>query len=255
VTERVEPRTHLGHSLASEWIKLRSVRSTPWCTALVLFFVVAFGTLGAVFVQDGVHVGDDILSLGMGGFLIAQVPVITMGVLCVSSEYGTGMVRTTLTVSPRRTRMLTAKALVLGGLVLAAGLAALGAFAVVVTGMLGGDAGPQDSGVLVKTVLGGALYLCVLAEISLAVGALVRHSAGAISIMLALSLLPSVMGLFVGGRLGYYLITYAPVSVSAALIGEGIDPDVSGWHLLLVLTVLTAALLAAAGVVSARRDV
>ena len=255
MSELLEPRTHLGHALASEWVKLRSVHSTRWCLALVLFFVLGFGALSGLFVLGLVEPGDDVLSLGMGGFLIAQVPVITLGVLCVSSEYGTGMIRTALTVSPRRTRMLTAKALVLGATVLATGVVALGAFAVLMRVMLGGTTGPPEAGVLLKTVLGGALYLCVLGETSLAVGALVKHSAGAISFMLALSLLPSVLGLFVGGRFGYYLITFAPVSVSAELIGEGIDPATSGWYLLAVLAVLAAALLAAALVTVARRDV
>lgn len=254
-SERFEPRTHLGHAIASEWVKLRSVRSTHWCVALVFLFVVGFGALSCLFALDVAKPGDDVLSLGMGGFLIAQVPVITLGVLCVSGEYGTGMIRTALTVSPRRTRLLSAKALVLGVTVLVAGVLALGAFALVVRMMLGGTAGPAAPGVLWKTVFGGALYLCVLAEISLAVGTLVRHSAGGISFMLALSLLPSVLGLFVGGRVGYYLITFAPVSVSASLIGEGIDPKTSGWYLLSVLAVGAAALLTAALVAVARRDV
>lgn len=255
MTERFEPRTHLGHAVASEWVKLRSVRSTQWCLALVLFFVVGIGALSGVFVLDAVRPGDDVLSLGIGGFLIAQVPVITLGVLCISGEYGTGMMATALTVSPRRTRMLTAKALVLGGTVLVAGVVALGAFALVMKVMLGGTAGPMLPDVLLKTVLGGALYLCVLGEISLAVGTLVRHSAGGISFMLALSLLPSVLGMFIGGKFGYYMITFAPVSVSAELIGTGIGPRPSGWYLLSVLAVLAAALLAVALGTVARRDV
>lgn len=255
MTERFEPRTHLGHAVASEWVKLRSLLSTRWCVGLVVAFVVGFGALSGVFAMDAVRPGDDILSLGMGGFLIAQVPVITMGVLCVSGEYGTGMIGTALTVSPRRARMLAAKSLVLGATLLVAGIVALGVFALVIKVMLSANAGSPESGVLLKTVFGGALYLCVLGEISLAVGTLVRHSAGGISFMLALSLLPSVLGMFIGGKFGYYLITFAPVSVSAELIGTGIDPATSGWYLLSVLALLGAALLTAAFVTIVRRDV
>jgi ABC-2 type transport system permease protein len=252
---RPEPRTHLGHALASEWIKLRSVPSTWWCLSLVLLFVLGFGVLGGVFARGAVHPGDDVLSLGIGGFLIAQVPVMALGVLCVSAEHGTGMIRTALTVSPRPVRLLAAKALALGATVLATGLVALGTFAAVVQLMLGGTTGPPEAGTLLKTVLGGALYLCVLAETGLAMGALVRHSAGGISVMLVLSLLPSVLGLFAGGRIGYYLVTFAPVSVSGELMGEGIDPATGGWYLLSVLAVVAAALLAAALGTVARRDV
>ncbi|MGH3803866.1 MAG: hypothetical protein ACRDTD_27800, partial [Pseudonocardiaceae bacterium] len=117
-SRRFEPPTHLGHALASEWTKIRSVRSTGWCLAMMFTGIVVIGVLNVFVAKDTVRQGEDTLGLGISGFLIGQIPVITLGVLAVTSEYGTGMIRTTLTVSPRRTRMLTAKALVLSALVL-----------------------------------------------------------------------------------------------------------------------------------------
>jgi len=248
-------RAHLGHALASEWTKIRSVRSTVWTLAAMFVFIVGIGTLAVQFSVGTVKPGDDILGLGLGGFFVGQIPVIALGVLTISSEYGTGMIRSTLAACPRRARMLTAKALVFFALVLVLATAAIGTFTVVAIAVLGDEAGSLPTGQVLRTVIGGSLYLAVIGLMSLAVGALLRHSAGAISVMLGFVLLPTVIGLFTVDTVGRYLILYAPVSISAALFGDGLDPDVNAWQLLGVLAALTGALLAAAYPVVMRRDV
>ncbi|MGH3804778.1 MAG: hypothetical protein ACRDTD_32475, partial [Pseudonocardiaceae bacterium] len=142
-------------------------------------------------------------------------------------------------------------------LVLSIGTAAMAVLAITTVLVLGPAAGRPPTAELLRTVLGGGLYLTVIALTSLSVGALVRHSAGAISTMIGLVLLPSLMGLFAPGeKIGYYLLTYAPVSISASLIGQGIDPHSNnGWQMLGVLTLITAALLGIAYPPVAKRDV
>ncbi|GAA0700662.1 ABC transporter permease subunit [Kitasatospora atroaurantiaca] len=245
----------LGHALASEWTKIRSVRSTVWNLAAMFTFILGVGALAVVFSDGTVQPGDDILGLGMGGFFIGQIPVIALGVLTISSEYGTGMIRSTLTACPRRARMLTAKALVFFALVLVLATAAIGTFTAVAIAMLGDEAGPQPTEQVLRTVVGGSLYLAAIGLMSLAMGALLRHSAGAISAMLGFVMLPTIIGLFTGEAVGRYLILYAPVSISAALFGNGLDPDVNPWQLLGALVALAAALLAVAYPVVSRRDV
>ncbi|MFJ6213052.1 ABC transporter permease [Streptomyces sp. NPDC092296] len=250
------PRAHLGHAIASEWTKIRSVQSTVWTLLLMIVFIVGIGGFAVLYSDDGtVRPGDDIISLGFGGFLIGQIAIIALGVLTISSEYGTGMIRTTLTNCPQRARVLTAKALVFFGLVFALGTAAIGVFTVLALAVLGNQAGGQPTATLLRTVLGGGLYLAVIGLMSLAVGALLRHSAGAITAMLGFVLLPLILGLFTGERIGGLLIKYSPVSISAALFGEGLDETANGWHLLGWLSGLTAVLLALAYAMVAKRDV
>ncbi|AXI79491.1 ABC transporter permease [Peterkaempfera bronchialis] len=248
-------QARLSHALASEWIKIRSVRSTVWTLALMTCFIVGIGGLAVLFANGRTRQGDDLLGLGFGGFLIGQLAVIALGVLTISSEYGTGMIRTTLTACPQRARMLTAKALVFFGLVFTLGTVTVGLFTLFALVVLGGQAGSPPPEQILRTVVGGGLYLAVIGLMSLAVGALLRHSAGAIAAMIGFVLLPIILGLFAGETLGRYLIRYSPVSISAAIFGEGLDPRTSGWQLLGVLAVLTAVLLAVAYRVVSRRDV
>lgn len=248
-------KAHLGHALAAEWTKIRSVRSTIWTLLMMAGFILGIGGLAVFYSRDSVRPGDDILSLGLGGFLIGQVAVIALGVLTVSSEYGTGLIRTTLTACPRRARVLTAKAMVFFTLVLTLGTAAIALFTLLAVGLLGGRSGTPATGTMVRTVVGGGLYLAVIGLMSLAVGALLRHTAGAVAVMIGFVLLPIILGLFAGERIGGYLIRYSPVSVSAAIFGDALDPQTNGWRLLGVLAALTAVLLAAAYVAVSRRDV
>ncbi|WP_033821491.1 ABC transporter permease subunit, partial [Kitasatospora sp. MBT63] len=235
--------------------KIRSLRSTVWSLGVMFVLVAGVGALAVAFSQDNTRPGDDILGLGLGGFMVGQIPVITLGVLTISSEYGTGMIRSTLTACPRRARILTAKALVFSALALALGTAAIGTFTLVALAVLGGRAGAQPADAVLRTVLGGGLYLAVIGLMALAVGALLRHSAGAISAMIGFVLLPTIVGLFAGETVGRFLITYSPVSISASLFGNGLDPEVNGWQQLGFLAALTAALLAAAYAAVSRRDV
>ncbi|WP_055588123.1 ABC transporter permease [Streptacidiphilus griseoplanus] len=248
-------RAHLGHALAAEWTKIRSVRSTVWTLLLMAGFILGVGGIAVLYSRGSTKPGDDFLSLGFGGFLIGQISVIALGVLTISSEYGTGLIRTTLTACPQRLRMLTAKALVFFALVLTLGTGTIALFVLLASAVLGGTAGAPPTGTLVRTVLGGGLYLAVIGLMSLAVGALLRHSAGAIATMIGFVLLPIILGLFAGDRIGRFLIEYSPVSISAAIFGEALDPSTNGWQLLGVLTLITAVLLTAAGVAVARRDV
>ncbi|MFF4649854.1 ABC transporter permease [Streptomyces sp. NPDC001380] len=245
----------LRHALASEWTKIRSVPSTVWTLAVAVGAVVGIGGAAVAWSKGGTRPGDNILGLGLGGFLVGQIAVIVLGVLTVTSEYGSGMIRTTLVACPRRTRVLTAKAAVLAGLVLVAGTASVGLFAALAVLVLGPGAGPQPAGRLLDAVAGGGLYLTVVALMSLAVGTLLRHGAGAIAAMIGFVLLPVVLGLFAGERLGPYLLRHSAVATSASLFGSGFDPDTGCWRLLATLAGLTAVLLAGAYAAAVRRDV
>lgn len=188
------PRPHLGHALASEWTKLTSVRSTMWTLGSMVLLVTGIG--GAVIVQTRSLDYEQMpfVAPALFGLLVGQLSVMVLGVLTITSEYGTGLVRTTFTAAPDRYRVLTAKYLVFG---ITAFLATAGSVSLVgLTASIlhdGPGSGVHTASEWASGLL-GSLYVTLLGVLAMAVGALVRHSAGAIAVMLGLVTLPPVIG-------------------------------------------------------------
>jgi ABC-2 type transport system permease protein len=191
-----------GDVLRSEWVKLRSVRSTFWALTVTVVLGVA---LGAVISAVTAHayakfsvaakLSWDPTGVSQSGVAIAQVAIAVLGVLCISSEYSSGMIRTSLIAVPKRGRVLAAKSLVFAGVTLVVGEVVC--FAAFFTGqaLISGHAPHAalgDPGVA-RAVAGGGLYLTALAVLSVAAGALLRHPAAAIAAMIAvLFVLPAI---------------------------------------------------------------
>ena len=188
--------------LRSEWTKLRSVRSTFW--ALTVTVVLGVG-LGAVISAAAAHgyakssVSDklswDPTGVSLAGVAIAQLAIAVLGVLCISSEYSSGMIRTSLIAVPKRGRVLAAKSLVFAGVTFVVGEAT--SFTAFFAGqaLISGHAPHAalgDPGVA-RAVAGAGLYLTALAVLSVAAGTLLRHPAAAIAAMVAvLFVLPGI---------------------------------------------------------------
>lgn len=256
-------RAHLGDALASEWTKIRSVRSTIWTLGVMALLMLGIGFgVGALVATAG---GDEAspqsaLALGFFGMLPASICVITLGVLTISSEYGTGMIRTTLTACPSRARVLTAKAIVFFLLVfsIVTVLAAVvGAAQVAMVDW------PAPSGAeWLRATVGAGLFLALLGLLSMGVGAIVRHSAGAITVMIGVLLLPLVAALFMFSEvlrsLQQMLLMYAIPAQMVALYSESAPFDgkgPAGWEPVLILFALTAAVLGGAFALLNSRDV
>ncbi|MFG2310184.1 ABC transporter permease [Streptomyces sp. NPDC048566] len=185
-------RTHLGHALGSEWTKIRSVRSTLWTLGVFLLLVIGIGLLVAAQTTDE-DFGDVPYTIpAFFGLMLGQICLITLGVLVVSSEYGTGMIRTTFTASPQRHRVLAAKLIIFFAVAFAVSAFAIGLVGLITEGMHSEPAGVPWGG----TVLLGALYVSLLGVLALAVGSMLRHSAGAITTMLGVVLVPAIMPAF-----------------------------------------------------------
>ncbi|WP_206323495.1 ABC transporter permease [Streptomyces sp. HNM0574] len=272
--------THLGHALASEWAKIRSVRSTVWTLGVMFVLVVGIGLLTAVGLSgSGTYTGIPLLAPGFFGLMLGQICVITLGVLVVTSEYGTGMIRTTLTACPNRSRVLLAKAIVFFLLAFVMTTAACLITALINSVMLSGQRVPPTlaQGPLADSVVNGeliangsewlgstvgaALYVALLGLLSLSVGAMLRHSAGAITVMLAVVLLPLVMALFMVTEslqpLREVLMEYSPLNGLASMYGIPMQGDMgaTGWPLLGVLALVTAAATAGSHLLIWKRDV
>ena len=189
--------------LRAEWTKLRTVRSTRWTLLAILGMTVGFSVFLAAGSSStgGPGPGDnDIMRDSLVGVYLAQFAVVAFGVLAITSEYATRMIDSTFTAMPRRGRVLLAKALLVGITVLVVGLVAS------MTSFLAGQHllrengyGPPgypewtlDDGPAQRAVVGSALLLTAITLLSLGVGAILRHSAAAISALLALLFVPLI---------------------------------------------------------------
>ena len=191
-----------GDVLRSEWTKLRSVRSTFW--ALTVTVVLGVG-LGAVISAAAAHgyakssvsgkLSWDPTGVSTSGVAIASLAIAVLGVLCISSEYSSGMIRTSLIAVPKRGRVLAAKSLVFAVVTFVVGevtsFAAFFAGQALISGHAP-HAALGDPGVA-RAVAGAGLVLTALAVLSVAAGALLRHPAAAIACMIAVLLvLPGI---------------------------------------------------------------
>ena len=244
--------------LASEWTKFRSVRSTYWSLLVAVVTPVAVSAVVAFAFTSARNQGPppDPLLPEVISLEYAVIAVSVMGVLAFSAEYSTGLIRVTFSAAPRRRAVLAAKAAVLAAVTLAAGeLVAFVSFWLVQAVLAGHHQGvslgrPGVAG----AVLSAGLLLCVCALLGLALGAIVRHTAGGIAATVAVILVPGILALLPApwnGRLGRFTLLDAARQVSA--LHPAADLLSPGWSLL-VLLAWPAVALAVAAVLITRRD-
>jgi len=192
----------LSDLLRSEWTKLRSVPSTYW--TLLVAAVATIG-LGALFCAIYVsrygkpppfhRVVFNPTSYSLSGIMLAQLAIAVLGVLVITNEYSSGLIRTTLTAVPQRRTLFAAKALVFTATTLVVGVASSFAAFFLGQAVLSGhhlETTIGSPGVF-RAVVGAGLYLAVLGLLSLGFGALLRSTAGAIAAVVGLVLvLPGI---------------------------------------------------------------
>jgi ABC-2 type transport system permease protein len=212
-------------ALRFEWTKLRSVRSTAWALLALVGLSVGLGVISAStsHTEGGGPGDDDVVLLSLVGLFFGQVAAITLGVLAIGAEYATGTIRTTFIADPRRRRVLVAKIVVVGAVVLAAGLvASAGSFlagqAILHTnGYVAANGYPAVTladGPALRAVAGGALYLLAAALLGLGAGAILRSTAAAVTVVLLLLLVPTLIGVtgFLPDRTGDAIVKASPLS-------------------------------------------
>lgn len=259
---RVVRPARTGGVLRSEWIKLWSVRSTVWSMIALVGLGAGLTAMICATTADGIASGGTGESAGSfitWGMLIAQVTGVVLGVLAVSNEYGTGMIRTTVAATPRRGRVLLAKAVVLCGVLFVGGAAT--AFAGYFAGNPFLDAegvglALGDDGVL-RALVGSGLYLAVLGLFAAALAFLVRHTAAAISIALALIFVVGNLVILIPGATGEWLTKLMPGNAGGSIATVvNFNPDALGpWTGFGVFCLETAVLLVLASWRFLRRDV
>jgi ABC-2 type transport system permease protein len=248
-------------TLHAEWLKFWSVRSTGWSTAMLFVLGAGLTTLVCATSADWLASGEadeSPASFITWGLFFAQITALALGTLIVTSEHGTGMIRATLSATPRRGAVLAAKAAVLTGTLFVAGVVT--AF----VGYLGGNwfldrAGIgialSDDGVL-RSMLGSGLYLAGLGLFAMAIGLLVRHTAAALSIGLALVFVVGNMAFLLPGTWGEWVAKLLPGNAGSGVATPvAFNPELLGpWTGFAVFAAEVAALLLAGWLVFRHRD-
>lgn len=238
--------------LASEWIKLRSVRSTYWTLASAAFAAVGLGIVICVsYVARYDHLsssdrfGFDPTTLSLNGLFIAQLAIGALGVLVISSEYGTGMIHTTFTAVPQRRTVYAAKAAVFAAVAFVCGeVMSFAAFglgqAILATKHVGTSL--ADPHVL-RAVIGGGLYLTAVGLLGVAAAALIRHTAGALSTLFGLLFATSVIVDLLPTSWRNDVIRYMPANAGTQILTVHPSHDMLGpWAGLGVLLLYPAVL-------------
>ena len=257
----------VGGLLRSEWTKIRSLRSSV--TALVLLVVVTIG-FTALFVGLTVAQWDQVdpaqkqlyeldptrLILG-AGFQLSQLAVCVLGVMVIANEYSSGTIRATLLAVPRRTPVLLAKAAVFAVVIfVVAEIAAVASFAIGAP-ILHSEVpvGFGDPGVI-NAIIGAGLYGAVLGVFAIAIGAIVRHTAGGITGIIAFVLVLAPLTQLIPGSLGDHVHAYLPTVAGQLIVAARQGPDdlLTPWQGLGVFSLWTAALMLLAIALLKRRD-
>jgi ABC-2 type transport system permease protein len=191
-------------ALHAEWTKLRTLAGPGWLLTATVVLTVAVSAAAAAATRcpAGLACPVDPARLSLTGVQLGQAAVAILAAGLITTEYSTGMIRTTFTATPRRLTVLGVKAALLAGVVLAAGaVAALGSLAAGrlilpghgFTAARGFPALSLADGGVLRATLGSALYLALVALLSLGIATIVRDSAAAIAIILGLLYLVPVV--------------------------------------------------------------
>jgi len=225
-------RASFGGALRSELTKIRSVRSTYWTLAAMVIITIGISALlswGRIqdyasqpaFVQAhmAVEIRARATEFSMFGLILGQLVIAVLGALTITAEYSTGMIRTSLTVMPRRETVYMAKALVFTVIALVAGLVtSFGSYfigqAIFATHHLNSSIG--QPGVL-RAVIGGGLFLGACGLLSFGIGALLRHTAGAITTSVALLFVVFVLSGFLPSSWAVHVDKWIPLNAGGAI--------------------------------------
>ncbi|MEU2563401.1 ABC transporter permease [Streptomyces longispororuber] len=249
--------------LKSEWTKIRSVASTVWTLSLAAVVTIALGMLISVLSKndyDDLSREDkltfDPTFISFAGMSLGQLAMIVFGVLVVSNEYSTGMIRTSLAAVPRRGTLLFSKVLVAAALALVVGLVT--SFAAFFAGqaMLGSHrAQLGDPGVL-RAVIGGGLYMTLIAVFSMGVAAMLRSPMLSLGILMPFFfLISSILGnVSATEKIGRFLPDQAGSRIMQVKAPFDDDTPYGPWGGLAIMVAWTVAALVGGYVLLRRRD-
>jgi ABC-2 type transport system permease protein len=251
----------LAGALRSEFTKIRSVRSTYWTLLAMIVVTVGFGALASFGATRGPHGPDfDPTMRSLGGLYISQLIIAVLGVMVITSEYSTGMIGTTLMTLPRRGTVVTAKAIVFGLVALVSSLITTFASFFVGQAIMSShhiSTNLGQPGVL-RAVIGGALFLTACGLLAFGIGLLLRHSAGAISAVVALLFVLTVLVNFLPQSWQVHVEKWLPAvagsQIWAVVHSTGPVPNFAPWTGFAVLCGYAAIAIAAGAYLFRKRN-
>ena len=262
-------RAGFGHYLLAEWTKIRSVRSTLWTliaalvvivgfTALITWVTVANWTGPHAATRDARAIADPTSIIFGASVYLGQLAIAVLGVLVVTTEYSTGVIRASLLAVPKRYTMLAAKVVVFTVVMfILAEVIAFGSFFVgsaILHSRVQVSLSTED---VLRATFGAGLYLVAYGLFGLAIGVLVRHTAGSISIAVGVAfVLPILTGLLPDTSFYNHLNAYLPQQAGSQvyLVRPAGVQLLSAWQGFGVLCIWVAVLLAVGAFFFNRRD-
>jgi hypothetical protein len=266
--EKVPPLSARGrvtqmHVAVSEWTKLWSVRSTRWSLLAALLFTIGLGALAcAVFAHHYPHMSANEqadfhpLEPNLVGMQLAQLAIGVLGVLIITAEYSTGMIRASFTAVPKRLPVLWAKVGVFGAVTFALMLPAVLITFFVGQAILSRHHISTTFGAphVARVLVGAALYLTVVGLFGLGLGAIVRNTAGGIASFAAIMfVLPPLMNVL-PSNWNSAASPYLPLQAGEAILSTTPGGHLSPWLGLALFAGYAAASIAVAAVLLVRRD-
>jgi ABC-2 type transport system permease protein len=262
-------------AMRAEWTKLRTVRSATWAGIVLVIGTVGLSVLGcATASTTGGAAGapaapgdDDIVLFSLAGVYLGQIAVVALATGALTSEFGTGLIRSTFTAMPSRGTVIAAKAAVVTTVVLVLGTAACVTSFYVGQWLLRGNGYTYEGGyptatlgdgVTARAVFGSALYLGVVGVLSLGIAAIVRHTAGAVSAVLGVLFVPQIMIGLLPDDVADVIEKIAPMSTGLSLqqtTGRDYTSSIGPWAGLGVAGAWAAASLLVGIWLVRRRDV
>ncbi|MEV5828016.1 ABC transporter permease [Spirillospora sp. NPDC052242] len=249
--------------LHAEWTKLRTLRATGRLLLAIIALTVLTGCAASALVSCGTEAcGYDPAEISLFGVQAGQSLVAVLAALAISGEYGTGMIRLTLTAMPNRTGVLAAKSIILAAVTLGTASIAVLVSVLVTRPILLHNGFPPEplvltSGPMLRAAIGSILYLTLIALLSLGVATAVRDSAIAIAVVLGLLyLFPALILLISNDDWQRLLWQVSPMNAGLAIQAttDLAALPLSPWEGLGVLTAWTLGALLVGGLLLRKRD-
>ena len=259
-------RVRFDRVLLSEWTKLRSVRSTKWSLGAAFVLTIAFPVIFAFATRShwgsmspGERADRHPLDIALAGVNVAQLAVAVLGVLLISAEYSTGSIRSTFTAVPKRLPVLWAKlldfAVVSLILVVPAVLASFFLSQTILHSIPQLHISFTQPGVA-RAVIGGAVYVMLVGIFALAIGAIVRNTAGGIAAFAAIFFVLPPLMFTLPTSWNNAISQYLPSNAGRQLFAlQHASHTLTTWTGGLVFVGYCAAAIVVAAVLLVRRDV
>jgi ABC-2 type transport system permease protein len=251
-------------AVSGEWAKIRTVPSTYWTLLAGLVLSAGLTVVVALAVTSDPQISAtaartrlDPAAYSLVGLSVGALPFGVLGVLSITGEYATGAIRVSLAAIPRRRDLLAAKAMVLAAITVVAGeVTAFGSFLAgqVVYRSRGLPASLADPGVL-RAVVGGGVYLMLVALLAFGVGIALRRTAGSVATVIGILFVLPVIATTMSGGWGTIVNALLPSNAGGAILStRAAHASLSPWSGLGLFALYTLVMLGAGTVLFERRD-